>query len=159
MSLQGFYEILSGICFALTGLWWTVVESRKEWLKNPQMRSLAGGVYASFLIPGVMSLGAQIGGENKLIWRVVFAMAALTGMFFTTRLLMHLRTLPQPGFFTRSRWLVILIYALVLILGAFPELAAPSGLKPIQVEAFLVCIIILTGHGLAWEMMTRQVEG
>jgi len=41
MSLQGFYEILSGICFALTGLWWTVVESRKEWLKNPQMRSLA----------------------------------------------------------------------------------------------------------------------
>jgi hypothetical protein len=158
MNLDAFYSILSGICFALTGLWWTVVEGRKDWLKNPQMRSLAGGVYASFLIPGVMSLGAQIGGENKLVWRMVFAAAALLGMFFTTRLLFHMRKLPQPGFFARSRWLVILVYALVLVLGVFPELAAPSGLKPIQVEAFLLCMIILTGHGLAWEMMTRAPD-
>ena len=33
MSLEAFYEILSGICFALTGLWWTVVAGRKDWLK------------------------------------------------------------------------------------------------------------------------------
>lgn len=155
MNLDAFYTVLTGICFALTGLWWTVVESRKDWLKNPQLRSLAGGVYASFLIPGVMSLGAQIGGDNKLIWRAVFASAALVGIFFTTRLLVHMSKLPQPGFFTRSRWLVILVYLLVLVLGVYPELAAPTGLKPIQVEAFLLCLIILTGHGLAWEMMTR----
>ena len=82
MSLETFYEILSGICFALTGLWWTVVAGRKDWLKNQEMRSLAGGVYASFLIPGVMSLGAQIGGDNKLVWRSVFVIAALLGMIF-----------------------------------------------------------------------------
>jgi hypothetical protein len=158
MSLETFYSILSGICFALTGLWWNVVEGRKDWLKNPQMRSMAGGVYASFLIPGVMSLGAEIGGDNKLVWRTVFASAALLGMFFTVRLLVHLSKLPQPGFFTRSRWLVILVYLLVLIFGVFPELAASSGLAPIQVEAFLLCFIVLTGHGLAWEMMTRASE-
>jgi hypothetical protein len=56
MTLDNFYALLSGICFALTGLWWTVVEGRKDWLKNPELRSMAGGVYASFLIPGVMSL-------------------------------------------------------------------------------------------------------
>jgi hypothetical protein len=156
MTLDNFYALLSGICFALTGLWWTVVEGRKDWLKNPELRSMAGGVYASFLIPGVMSLGAQIGGENKLVWRSVFAIAALTGMYFTARLLGKLRKMPDPGFFARSRWLVILLYALVLVLGVFPELANPTGLKPIQVEAFLLCIIILTGHGLAWEMMTRK---
>jgi hypothetical protein len=158
MTLDSFYEIVAGICFALTGLWWTVVEGRKDWLKDPGMRSLAGGVYASFLIPGVMSLGAQIGGENKLVWRSVFAIAALMGMFFTTKLVARLRKTSHTGFFSRVRWLVIFLYALVLVLGLFPELAKPTGLMPIQVEAFLLCIIILNGHGLAWEMMTHRPE-
>jgi hypothetical protein len=158
MSVDSFYQILSGICFALTGLWWTVVEGRKEWLKDPGMRSLAGGVYASFLIPGVMALGAQIGGDNKLVWRLVFASAALLGMFFTVRLLTHIHKTGLSGSFARSRWLVIALYTLVLVFGVFPELTAPSGLKPIQVEAVLLCIIVLTGHGLAWGMMTLNSE-
>lgn len=158
MSLDSFYAILSGICFALTGLWWTVVEGRKDWLNNPELRSLAGGVYASFLIPGVMSLGAQIGGENKLVWRSVFVIAALFGMYFTTRLLARVVKFKSPGGMARSRWLVILLYLVVLVLGVRPELAAPSGLAPIQVEAFLLCIIVLMGHGLAWEMMTSRPE-
>jgi hypothetical protein len=152
--MDAFYEILSGICFALTGLWWTVVEGRKDWLADPELRGLAGGVYASFLIPGVMALGAQIGGDNKLVWRAVFAIAALLGMFFTTRLAARIQKTASIGFFTRSRWIVFLLYVLVLVFGVFPELAAPTGLKPIQVEAFLVSFIILSGHGLAWEMMT-----
>jgi hypothetical protein len=156
MTLDTFYAILSGICFTLAGLWWNVANSRKDWLKVSSLRSLAGGVYASFLIPGVMSLGAQIGGENKLVWRSVFAIAAIFGMVFTTRLLTHLRKLGQVGFFGRTRWLVILIYALVLIVGIFPELAGPLGLAPIQVEALLLCIIVLTGNGLAWEVMANS---
>ena len=102
MSLENFYAILAGIYFALTGLWWTVVEGRKDWLKDPEMCGLAGGVYASFLIPGIMSLGAQIGGDNKLVWRSVFVIAALSGLIFTTRLPARLRKAPQPGFFARS---------------------------------------------------------
>ena len=158
MSLEAFYEILSGICFALTGLWWTVVAGRKDWVKDQEMRSLAGGVYASFLIPGVMSLGAQIGGDNKLVWRSVFIVAALLGMIFTTRLLARIRNFQKAGFFARSRWLVVLLYAVVLVFGLFPTLAAFTGLSTIQVEAILLCIIVLSGHGLAWEMMTFAPE-
>lgn len=158
MSLENFYGILSTICFGLAGLWWIVVEGRKDWLVDPELRGLAGGVYASFLIPGVMSLGAQIGGENKLIWRSVFAIAALVGMYFTIRLLNRILKSGKGGAFARSRWLVILLYLLVLVFGVRPELASPSGLAPIQVEAFLLCIIVLMGHGLAWEMMTHKPE-
>jgi hypothetical protein len=158
MNTDLFYSIMSGICFALTGLWWVVVEGHKDWLANSELRSLAGGVYASFLIPGVMSLGAQIGGDNKLVWRLVFAIAAVLGMYFTIRLLTHLKRSGHNGFFARSRWLMIIVYLIVLVLGVYPELAAPTGLKPIQVEAFLLCLIILSGHGLAWEMMTSQAS-
>lgn len=158
MDLSGFYEIVSGICFALTGLWWTVVESRKEWLKDSNLRSLAGGVYASFLIPGVMSMGAQIGGENKLVWRMVFGVSALLGMFFTVRLLARIRRSGQGGIFARSRWLVILVYGIILVFGIFPEWTAWTGLKALQVEAFLLILIILMGHGLAWEMMTLKTD-
>ena len=69
-----------------------------------------------------------------------------------------MRKTPQAGFFSRSRWLVVVLYLLVLVLGIFPGLAAFTGLTPIQVEAFLLTIIILTGHGLAWEMMTHKLE-
>ncbi len=156
MSLESFYQIVSGICFGLAGLWWGVVQDRKDWMKENEMRSLAGGVYASFLVPGVMSLGAQIGGENKLVWRTVFALAALLGFYFTFRLIARVRKMNQPGFFARTRWLLMVVYAVVLVLGIAPELAAPTGLSAIQVEAFLLCLIILSGHGLAWEMMTRN---
>jgi hypothetical protein len=158
MNSDSFYAILSGICFALTGLWWTVVEHRKDWLIDPTLRSLAGGVYASFLVPGVMSLGAEIGGTNKLVWRTVFAVAALGGIFFTSKLNRIMRKAKMPGAFARGRWVVVILYIMVLVFGVFPELLAFTGLQPIQVEAFLICIIILNGHGLAWEMMTSKPE-
>ena len=134
-------------------------KARKDWLKDPALRSLAGGVYASFLIPGVMSLGAQIGGDNKLVWRAVFVIAALVGMFFTTRLLTRLRKVGATGLLLAQplagdRGCIAWCWSS----GLFPELVAFTGLTPIQVEAFLLCLIILTGHGLAWEMMTHKPE-
>ena len=61
------------------------------------------------------------------------------------------------GFFRRNRWLVIVLYLLVMVFGAAPELAAPFGLLPLQVEAFLLSFLVLLSHGLAWEFMTETV--
>jgi hypothetical protein len=103
-------------------------------------------------------LGAEIGGTNKLVWRTVFAVAALGGIFFTSKLNRIMRKAKMPGAFARGRWVVVILYIMVLVFGVFPELLAFTGLQPIQVEAFLICIIILNGHGLAWEMMTSKPE-
>jgi len=83
----------------------------------------------------------------------VFAIAALAGIFFTSRLHSHMREAKVPGAYGRGRWVVGLLYVVVLILGLVPELVAFTGLKTIQVEA----LMILNGHGLAWEMMTSMV--
>jgi hypothetical protein len=159
MSLDSFYAVVSGTCFALVGLWWGVVQFNKRWLQNAETRALAGGVYLSFLIPGVMSLIAQVSGDNKLIWRVTFVVAAALGMYFTTRLILKTRSSTSPsGPFRRNRWIVILLYLLVLIFGAAPELAEPLGLKPLQVEAILLAFLIIIAHGLTWEFMTQPEE-
>lgn len=155
MNLETFYSVVAGTCFALLGLWWTVMESRRDWLRDEKVRKLAGGVYLSFLIPGAMSLGAQIGGENKLVWRSIFVIAALLGMFFTLRLMAATRVSGKPGFFRKNRWFSILLYLLVLAFGADPTLAAPLGLTGLQVEAFLLSLLVLLGHGLAWEFMVE----
>ena len=95
------------------------------------MRSLAGGVYASFLIPGAMAIGAQIGGDNKLVWRSTFVILTLAGMFFTTRLLARISKMSNPGFFARSRWLVILLYLVVLIkFTPCPSQPPVAGISP-----------------------------
>ena len=81
MTLDSFYAIVSGTCFALVGLWWGVVEFNRDWLKHAETRALAGGIYLSFLIPDVMSLIAQVSGENKIIWRATFVIAAALGIY------------------------------------------------------------------------------
>ena len=157
MSVSAFYALVAGTCFTLTGLWWTVVKSRPEWMKDKTLRSMAGGVYLSFLLPAVMSLLAQVGGDDKLIWRVVFVASAALGILFTGRLILKTRRTGSPGFFRRNWWLSVAIYAVILVVALFPQISIP-GLQPLQVEAFLLCLLILIAHGLTWDFMTEPKE-
>ena len=98
METSTFYGILAATCFTLVGLWWSVVKSKPEWLANETTKRLAGGVYASFLIPGLMSLGAQIGGTTTpVLWQAVFIIAAAAGMTFSSRLISLTRTANPKG--------------------------------------------------------------
>ena len=77
-------------------------------------------------------------------------------MYFTARLIWKTRTATGPiGPFRRYRWIVIVLYLLVLIFGAAPELANPLNLLPLQVESILLALLILIAHGLTWEFMTQ----
>ncbi len=154
MDINTFYAITAATCFTLVGLWWSVVKDKSEWLKNEAKRRLAGGVYASFLIPGLMSLGAQVGGTNHLIWQGVFIIAAGVGIVASSRLIQLTRAANPNGAFSKNSWAVPLLYGFVLIFALFPGLARILGLEPLQLEALLLCLLILIAHALTWEFMT-----
>ena len=157
MNIENFYSLVAGTCFALVGLWWNVVNGHPDWMDDEHSRHLAGGIYASFLIPGLMSLAAQIGGDNKLIWRGVFVAAALLGAFFVTRLFLRTRKAGR-GLFRRNQWIVVLLYGIVLLFALFPQLAEPVNLQPLQVEGILLTLLILVAHDLTWEFMTVEKQ-
>lgn len=156
MAVETFYSLVAGTCFALVGLFWNVVSARLDLMQDKENRSLAGGIFLAFLIPALMSLGAQIGGDNKLIWRGVFVTAALLGGFFSVRLILATRPNSAGGFFRNTRWLSVLLYGMILVVALFPELGRPLGLTGLQVEAFLICLLLLLGHGLAWDFLTQS---
>ena len=156
MDTNTFYAVTSATCFTLVGLWWTVVRDRSDWLKNETTKRLAGGVYASFLIPALMSMGAQIGSTTGLIWQLVFIIASGAGIVFSSRLIQITRMANPNGAFSKNSWSVPLLYGFVLFFALFPGLARIIGLEPLQLEGILLCLLILTAHMMAWEFMTSS---
>jgi hypothetical protein len=159
MDISTFYAVVSATCFTLVGLWWSVVKSKQEWFKDEVTRRLAGGVYASFLIPGLMSMGAQLGGTSQpLLWQLIFIFAGLAGLSYSNRLLQRTRIADSYGPFSKNRWAIPALYGIVILFALFPGLARLMGLQPLQMEGLLVTLLILIAHMLAWEFMTYSMQ-
>jgi hypothetical protein len=156
MDTNTFYAVTAATCFTLVGLWWSVVKSKPEWLKNETTKRLASGVYASFLVPALMSLGAQIGGTTPFVWQLIFIIAAGAGINFSSKLIRLTREANPKGAFSKNSWVVPVLYGLVLFFALFPGLARVIGLAPLQLEALLLCLLILIAHALTWEFMTAS---
>ena len=156
MDIATFYAVTSATCFTLVGLWWSVVKSKPEWFQDEVTRRLAGGVYASFLIPALMSMGAQVGGEGTIIWNLVFIVAGVAGIRYTTQLIKKTKSAEANGPFSKNRWLLPLLYGTVIFFAIFPGLAGIVGLRALQVEGLLLCMLILIAHMLAWEFMSNS---
>ena len=151
MDISTFYAVTSATCFGLVGLWWSVVKDKPEWRTNEAKKRMAGGVYASFLIPGVMSLAAQIGVDSPLIWRGVFLIAAIAGIIFSSKLINLTRETSPNSTFSRNSWIVPFLYGLVLFFSIFAGIARYVGLQALQLEGLLLCGLILCAHAMAWE--------
>jgi hypothetical protein len=158
MDINTFYAVTAATCFTLVGLWWSVVKSKPEWLINEATRHLAGGIYASFLIPALMSMGAQVGGGTSLVWQIIFILAGGIGIFSSSRLIQQTQSAKLFGSFSKNRWAVPTLYGVVLFFALFPGLARFIGLQPLQMEGILLCILILLAHMLTWEFMTHSME-
>jgi len=156
MDISTFYAVTAATCFTLVGLWWSVVKDHREWLADEATKRMAGGVYASFLIPALMSMGAQIGSEGTIIWNLVFIVAGVAGIRYTTQLIKKTKSAAANGPFSRNRWALPLLYGIVIFFAIFPSVAGIVGLKALQVEGLLLCILILIAHMLAWEFMSNS---
>ena len=156
MDLTAFYSLMAVTCFTLVGLWWTVVERRPLWRTDRTRRRLAGGVYLSFLPPGLMSTFAQVDPRNPLVWRGSFAVAAVIGLVSTLQLAAIDRGARGP--FRRLRWLVAIVYLAILGLAVAPAVAAAVGLTALQAASLALILLIVLGHGLTWEFM-MEPEG
>lgn len=128
MDASTFYALFSTTCFALVGLWWNVVQSHTDWMRDPALRRVVGGVCLSFLLPAVMGLFAQVGGTEEPRVR-------------------------RTAFITWQQAAVAVLYGLIAVVGAFPELARHVGLRPIRTEALLLNLLVLLAHALVWRYM------
>ncbi|MER5854968.1 hypothetical protein ABT131_04975 [Streptomyces sp900105245] len=154
MDVSTFYALFSATCFTLVGLWWNVVQSHTDWMREPALRRVVGGIYLSFLLPALMGLFAQVGGtQQPQVWRVAFIVLAVVGCGCTLRLLARAR---GDRFVTRQQAGAALMYALIAVVGAFPELARPLGLTPIQAEAVMLIVLVVLGHALVWRFMAGE---
>ncbi|MFJ9871240.1 hypothetical protein [Streptomyces sp. NPDC101165] len=154
MDIATFYALFSATCFTLVGLWWNVVQSHGDWMHDPAQRRVVGGVYLSFLLPAVMGLFAQVGGtEQPRIWRAAFVVLAVVGCACTLRLLTRTR---GDGFVAWQQAGATLLYALIAVVGASPELAGHVGLRPIQAEALMLIALVVLGHALVWRFMAGE---
>jgi hypothetical protein len=158
MDIQTFYAFMAGTCFTLIGLWWNVVQSKPQWREDETLRHLATGVFLSFLIPGLMSMAAQAGIENPILWRLSFVIASILGIFSTINISAKTRNaLPGARFYSK-RWSANLLYGLILLLAAFPNLAQFLGQKALTLESLLVIGLLLIGNVLAWEFLMEKLD-
>lgn len=153
MNVSTFYAVFAATCFTLVGLWWGVTLRDTGWVRDPRRRRAVGGVYLAFLLPALMGLFAQVGGvQDPAIWRISFIVIAAVGCAATLRLLATER---EPGV-TPLRAGTAGIYLLVAVVGAFPGSADLLDLRPIQVEALLLVVLVALGHGLVWHFLIHD---
>lgn len=162
MNEDAFYQTVAGFCFTLVGLWWAVVQFRhEEWMAHPAWRRLVYSVHLSFMVPGVMSLGAMAAGDLKIIWRLVFVLAsafAIVALITLTQLARRAGGAPpahRGWFATGGRWAMALLYALIAVVAidtSLVKLISPA-ITPLQVEGLLLTLLVFLGTSVAWELL------
>lgn len=159
MDTNAFYQTVAGLCFTLLGLWWAVVQFRHdEWMSEVRLRRMAYSVHLSFLVPGIMSVGAMTMGDIKLIWRLVFITAAAFGIVA----MLYLIAGGAPAAGMRGGWriqlgrlLTVALYALIGGVAVVPSVSTVfgAGLQPLQVEGLLLTLLIFLGASIAWSLL------
>lgn len=154
MEVSSFYGIVSGINFTLLGLWWVAVRERAEiGAGDPAGRRMAYLVSLQFVIPGTMSLLAQVAPAEPGLWRMSFAFAGLAGAAGTVMLADSLQRLTEARALPAIlRWLAAPLYAFVAAVAALPGLPDALGftISSIEVEGFLLTLLVFLGVQAAW---------
>ncbi|MBA3533009.1 MAG: hypothetical protein H0T73_13880 [Ardenticatenales bacterium] len=152
--MDAFYETVTSFCFTLMGLWWAVVQLRREeWVPDPTYRRMAYNVHLSFFVPAIMGLGSMLGGDSGLLWRGVFVAAGLLGIVSTFSIISAVKDTLHGWLFQGGYWAAIALYSLVVLIALNPGIVRlfGTGVSPLQAEGLLVAILVALGVTIAWE--------
>lgn len=145
---------MSAINFTVLGLWWVAIKDRLDLRRSDRAgHFMAYLVSLQFVIPGTVSLLAQVAPEEPILWRGSFAVAGLLGAAGTFLLGRSLRRVLAED--TLANVLVrvaVPLYLLVSVVAAFegvPE-ALDLQLASTQIEAFLLTLLVFLGVQAAW---------
>lgn len=158
MDTSTFYATASALCFTLLGFWWVVVEYRHaELTRDPGSRTFTFLVSLHFIVPGLVSLASLL--ATGALWRVAFGLAGLTGMAAVIVGMRNVAARPGPlRGLGRAAWLGVPLYGLLTLVAAVPDVARTSlQLEPLQVEGFILLVVLLLGILLAWTLFTGQL--
>jgi cytochrome bd-type quinol oxidase subunit 2 len=153
MDQSAFYGVVSAINFTLLGLWWVAVKDRAGWDGDTALsHRTAYLVSLQFVIPGTVSLLAQVAPDVPTVWRAAFALAGVVGavgivmLSDEVRRTSDLRLAP-----TLFRLFGVPLYVLVALVAVVPLPASfDLGLAPIQIEALLLSLLVFLGVQEAW---------
>ena len=160
MNQEVFYATSSALCFTLLGFWWVVVQYRHADLTRTRAtRAFALLVSLQFMLPGFISLASLAAGEGSPLWRLVFATAGVAGL---ASVIVAAR--PRPGSESlgtvgRVAWLAAPAYVLLTVVALVPDRVRSLGFVPIQVEAFILCALLLIGVLIAWFLFIEPQPG
>jgi hypothetical protein len=161
--VSGFYGVIAQLAFVLLGLWWVVVQFKyTEWMQSPRHRHMAYDICLLFLLAGTMSLFAMVDPTQSLLWRIAFASGAVLGGIETAFLT---RSVARQGPVALAIHVATLAaYVLILLIAVRPGLPADVGvsLRPIQVEAILITVLLFLGVHITWNRFTslsREASG
>ena len=122
--LNTFYSTVAQLCFALLGLWWVVVQFKHEqWMSQPGKRRMAYSISLYFILPGLMCLVSLLAADAKILWRLGFGIAgALGGLESLYMILKGDAGAVPSGWLSIGRWIVVLLYVLIVLLAIAPKL-------------------------------------
>jgi hypothetical protein len=159
MDQSAFYGVVSAINFTLLGLWWVAVKDRTNGAGRPGSAGdptvshrTAYLVSLQFVIPGTVSLLAQVAPDIPTVWRAAFTVAGVVGAVGIAMLSGEIRRTSglrlAPTLF---RLVGIPLYVLVALIALLPlPTGLDIGLSPIQIEAVLLTLLVFLGVQEAW---------
>lgn len=153
MDQSAFYGVVSAINFTLLGLWWVAVKDRSDLVgATASSRLTAYLVAQQFVIPGAVSLIAQVAPEVSAVWRTAFSVAGLLGAVGVMMLARELRRTSDAGFApTLVAAAGVPLYLAVALVAVLPLGGTlPASFTPIQVEALLLSLLVFLGAQEAW---------
>jgi len=158
MDQSAFYGVVSAINFTLLGLWWVAVKDRAKGDgtgfagDDALSHRTAYLVSLQFVIPGTVSLLAQVAPDIPTVWRAAFSVAGVVGAVGIAMLAGEIRRTSDLRLApTLFRAIGVPLYILVALVALVP---LPSGLdvglSPIQIEALLLTLLVFLGVQEAW---------